>query len=97
MRFFAFSTAPSADWPRRGVSDLYRGETFLMSDEQTRSKPIYKVVINREGQYSIWPVHRDNPLGWSDVGKIGSQEDCCAYIEEVWTDMRPASLSSGIG
>ena len=53
---------------------------------------IYKVVINHEEQYSIWAADRENPLGWNDAGKQGSKQDCLAYIEEVWTDMRPLSL-----
>ncbi|MGH6871746.1 MAG: MbtH family protein [Rhizomicrobium sp.] len=52
---------------------------------------IYKVVVNHEEQYSIWPANRENPLGWNDVGKQGTKKDCMAYIEEVWTDMRPLS------
>ncbi|MHC4618923.1 MAG: MbtH family protein [Planctomycetota bacterium] len=52
----------------------------------------YKVVINHEEQYSIWPVGRENPLGWRSVGKSGTKAECLAYIEEVWTDMRPLSL-----
>ncbi|MCA1438357.1 MULTISPECIES: MbtH family NRPS accessory protein [unclassified Bradyrhizobium] len=51
-----------------------------------------KVVINHGEQYSIWPVDRDNPLGWRDAGKVGSKEECLAYVEQVWTDMRPLSL-----
>ena len=57
--------------------------------EDTR---IYKVVINHEEQYSIWPADRENPLGWNDVGKSGTKQECLSYIEEVWTDMRPLSL-----
>ena len=53
---------------------------------------IYKVVINHEEQYSIWPVDRENPLGWNDAGKSGTKAECLAYIEEVWMDMRPLSL-----
>jgi len=53
---------------------------------------IYKVVLNHEEQYSIWPVERDNPPGWRDAGKHGPKEECLAYIKEVWTDMRPLSL-----
>ncbi len=53
---------------------------------------IYKVVVNHEEQYSIWPASRENPAGWRDVGKSGPKEDCLAYIGEVWTDMRPLSL-----
>ena len=51
----------------------------------------YKVVINHEEQYSIWPVDRENPRGWKDVGKSGSKQECLDHIEEVWTDMRPLS------
>ena len=53
---------------------------------------MYKVVVNHEEQYSIWPVDRENPLGWHDAGKSGAKAECLAYIEEVWTDMRPLSL-----
>jgi MbtH protein len=52
----------------------------------------YKVVVNHEEQYSIWPVEKKNPLGWTDAGKTGSKTECLAYIKEVWTDMRPLSL-----
>jgi MbtH protein len=57
--------------------------------EDTRT---YKVVVNHEEQYSIWPAGRENALGWKDVGKSGTKEECLDYIEEVWTDMRPLSL-----
>jgi MbtH protein len=52
----------------------------------------YKVVVNHEEQYSLWPADRGNPLGWKDAGKTGTREDCLAYVREVWTDMRPLSL-----
>lgn len=53
---------------------------------------IYKVVVNHEEQYSIWPAHRENPLGWRDGGKTGLKPECLEYVKEVWTDMRPLSL-----
>jgi MbtH protein len=53
---------------------------------------IYKVVVNHEEQYSIWPKHKENPLGWSDANKSGAKAECLEYIKEVWTDMRPLSL-----
>ncbi len=53
---------------------------------------IYKVVINHEEQYSIWPAHREPPAGWRAVGVEGEKDRCLAYIKEVWTDMRPLSL-----
>lgn len=54
--------------------------------------PKYKVVINDEEQYSIWPENRENPAGWRSSGKSGTKEECLAHIKEVWTDMRPLSL-----
>lgn len=52
----------------------------------------YKVVVNQEEQYSIWPMDRENALGWLDVGVAGNKEECLAYIKDTWTDMRPLSL-----
>jgi MbtH protein len=52
----------------------------------------FNVVVNHEEQYSIWPAGREIPLGWRAVGKSGKKKECLAYIEEVWTDMRPLSL-----
>lgn len=52
----------------------------------------FKVVVNHEGQYSLWSVAQPNPLGWNDAGKVGSREECLAYVDEVWVDMRPLSL-----
>ena len=51
-----------------------------------------RVVVNDEEQYSIWPIHREIPLGWRDAGKSGTKAECLEYIKEVWTDMRPLSL-----
>jgi MbtH protein len=58
-------------------------------DEDTT---VYKVVVNHEEQYSIWPVDRENAPGWRDAGKSGLKAECLAYVREVWTDMRPLSL-----
>ena len=59
------------------------------ADEDTRH---YKVVVNDEKQYSIWPADRENAPGWSDEGKTGTKAECLEHIEQVWTDMRPESL-----
>jgi MbtH protein len=63
-----------------------------MSRDEEEDKTIYKVVVNHEEQYSIWPADRENPFGWRDAGKSGLKPECLAYIKEVWTDMRPLSL-----
>ncbi|MBU6463205.1 MAG: MbtH family NRPS accessory protein [Bradyrhizobium sp.] len=52
----------------------------------------YLVVVNAEEQYSIWPVDKKMPAGWSAVGKQGSKSECLESVEEVWTDMRPLTL-----
>ena len=62
------------------------------NDNDTDDTTIYKVVINDEEQYSIWPADRENAKGWQDVGKVGPETECLAYIKEVWIDMRPLSL-----
>ena len=53
---------------------------------------IYKVVVNHEEQYSIWPADGENPLGWRDVGTTGLKRECLEYVKKVWNDMRPLSL-----
>lgn len=63
-----------------------------MSREEYEDKTIYKVVLNHEEQYSIWPADRENALGWKDEGTTGTKEECLAHIKEIWTDMRPLSL-----
>ncbi len=52
----------------------------------------YRVVVNHEEQYSLWPQGKANACGWQDVGPIGSKASCLEYIKEVWIDMRPLSL-----
>ena len=63
-----------------------------MGFEEKEVQTVYKVVVNHEKQYSIWPTGRDLPLGWQETGKEGLKDECLAYIKEVWTDMRPLSL-----
>jgi len=63
-----------------------------MNTDEREDTKIYKVVLNHEEQYSIWPADRENPLGWFDEGTSGLKAECLARIKEVWTDMRPLSL-----
>jgi MbtH protein len=57
-----------------------------------RDDTVFKVVVNHEEQYSIWPDYKPVPKGWREVGKTGLKQECLEYIEQVWTDMRPLSL-----
>jgi MbtH protein len=52
----------------------------------------YDVVLNDEGQYSIWPVDYLLPLGWRRSGFAGDKATCLTHITEVWIDMVPRSL-----
>ena len=58
---------------------------------------IFSVVINHEGQYSIWPSDREMPGGWQKEGKVGDKNDCLSYINKVWTDIRPQSIKRKTG
>jgi MbtH protein len=63
-----------------------------VSIDEREDTTVYSVVMNHEEQYSIWPADRELPLGWTAAGKTGLKAECLAYVEEVWTDMRPLSL-----
>jgi MbtH protein len=63
-----------------------------MHEDETEDFAVYTVVVNHEEQYSIWPLDLAVPAGWREVGRTGPKAECLAYIEEVWTDMRPLSL-----
>ena len=68
--------------------------SFLIGQiiEKTNSDDRYKVVINHEEQYSIWPTGKSLPRGWKETKIVGDLSKCQNYIEEVWTDMRPLSV-----
>lgn len=68
-----------------------------MSQDDGQDSTIYKVVVNHEEQYSLWPSYRENAPGWRDAGKEGTKSECLDYIKEVWTDMRPLSLRQRMG
>jgi MbtH protein len=53
---------------------------------------VFLVVVNAEGQHSIWPDFKPVPEGWHASGFQGLKKDCLEHIAAVWTDMRPLSL-----
>lgn len=57
-----------------------------------REDAVYKVLVNGEEQYSLWPDYKEVPAGWREAGRQGSKADCLAFVEANWTDMRPLSL-----
>ena len=67
-----------------------------MRDDGNEDTMIYKVVLNHEEQYSIWPDGQPVPPGWTATGTSGAKAECLAYIKETWRDMRPASLRRAV-
>ena len=51
-----------------------------MRKDEREDNTIYKVIVNHEEQYSLWPIERENPRGWNDAGKSGAREECLAYM-----------------
>jgi MbtH protein len=52
----------------------------------------YHVLINEEGQYSLWPSFVEVPKGWTIILKSETRAACVEHIDRNWTDMRPKSL-----
>jgi MbtH protein len=52
----------------------------------------YLVLVNDEGQHSLWPSFAEVPAGWNVVHGEDSRQASLDYINEHWTDMRPKSL-----
>ncbi|MFC4604750.1 MbtH family protein [Rhodococcus kronopolitis] len=52
----------------------------------------FLVLVNGEGQHSLWPVFAEVPAGWVEVHGPSSRQECVTYVETNWTDMRPKSL-----
>jgi MbtH protein len=53
---------------------------------------VYHVLINDEGQHSLWPTFITVPAGWKIAKLSSSRSECIEYIEQNWTDMRPNTL-----
>jgi MbtH protein len=92
LREAAFTAAGEHESRLQPSIEAANHKAIKESKMNNEDELIYKVVVNHEEQYSIWPVDRENPRGWEDAGKSGSKAECLAYIKEVWTDMRPLSL-----
>jgi MbtH protein len=52
----------------------------------------YHVLINDEGQHSLWPSFVEVPDGWTIILKSDTRAACLEFINKNWTDMRPKSL-----
>jgi len=52
----------------------------------------FLVLVNDEGQHSLWPAFADVPAGWTTVHGNDTRDACLDYVNTHWTDMRPRSL-----
>ena len=57
----------------------------------------FLVLVNHENQHSLWPEFAEVPAGWKTVFGPASRQESLDYIEQNWTDMRPASLVAAGG
>jgi non-ribosomal peptide synthetase component F len=86
---------PGSRMYRTGDLARYRADGVIEPQEETVATSEatgYKVVVNDEEQYSIWPADRDDAPGWRDAGPRGGTSDCLGWTAENWLDMRPLSL-----
>lgn len=56
----------------------------------------YLVLMNEEGQYSLWPSSIKIPSGWNKEYGPKVKSECQQYIERNWQDMRPKSLRAAM-
>ncbi|WP_086779700.1 MbtH family protein [Streptomyces griseus] len=56
----------------------------------------YLVLVNEEGQHSLWPAFAEVPAGWAVVQPASTRRACLDYVERNWTDLRPKSLKGGM-
>jgi MbtH protein len=52
----------------------------------------FHVLVNDEGQHSLWPSFAAVPAGWTIAFGEDTRDACVSYVEEHWTDLRPRSL-----
>jgi MbtH protein len=57
----------------------------------------WRVVVNHEDQYSIWPASLALPSGWRATGREGGKPECLELIRTAWTDLAPRSLRAAPG
>lgn len=63
-----------------------------MNPDKFSVDPLYSVVINNEGQYSLWLLTGVIPPGWNRAGFQGNKVQCLSFIKNEWTDMSPLSM-----
>ncbi|MDC8759757.1 MbtH family protein [Janthinobacterium fluminis] len=52
---------------------------------------VFRVLIDQEKQYAIWPERKAIPDGWTDIGVLGCKQACLDHVDMAWLDMCPLS------
>jgi len=52
----------------------------------------FAVLVNDEGQHSLWPTFATVPEGWTVVLDGTDRATCIDYVNAHWRDIRPLSL-----
>ncbi|MFG3497210.1 MbtH family protein [Streptomyces sp. NPDC047928] len=68
-----------------------------MSNPFENDESSYLVLVNQEGQHSLWPAFADVPPGWETAFGPRPRQECLTFVENSWTDMRPKSLIEAMG
>ena len=64
-----------------------------MTNPFENEQGVYRVLVNHEGQHSLWPEPIDVPDGWASFFGPAGRQACLDYVNEHWVDMRPRSLA----
>ena len=52
----------------------------------------FLVLVNDEGQHSLWPTFAAVPAGWQVAAPAGTRAQALDFVEQHWTDLRPLSV-----
>lgn len=90
-----FALTAKINWTKSAIALVLLCAVFgfnAMAQDDTEDNRVHIVIVNSEEQYSVWLADRETPRGWTKTDFKGKKSECLAYIEKVWTDMRPLSL-----
>ncbi|MDY0393213.1 MbtH family protein [Virgibacillus halophilus] len=63
-----------------------------MSNPFENPEGSYFVLVNEEGQHSLWPSFINVPHGWKKIYGAADRQACLAYIRDHWHNLMPNSL-----
>lgn len=58
----------------------------------TDSGGLYVVVVNAQGQHSLWAAGQPSPPGWTPVTAPADRTTALERVADLWKDMRPFAV-----